>query len=162
MEMMKKCFLTMVLMTLFVRVSAQVYYYVEEGKDPYSTSAGMVLVLVRDNSGYLWLYGEDISLVQQNLMKNRDYYVNAFNNGGRTEDSVGFYLALGINKKTAKCYVCKIEKKLFTFNSWMYRDIALGLDFQTLILNADTSDPMYFQSYPVDTFIPRHSVDDLF
>ena len=65
---------------------AEIWYYIESGKSPESNE-GFANVLVRDNSGQLWLIRERKDEVKAKLSRNINYYVDSFNRGSHQEPS---------------------------------------------------------------------------
>lgn len=168
---MKKFFLSIVLALLSMTAHAEVWYYIQSGKSPESDE-GFAYVLVRDNSGQLWLAFQEVYVLKNNLLKNRDYYVDAFNRGSHQTfewltnrfvyDEHHIYCGgtrtfsrYALLERTAKCYIMKTTDGI---NS----SFALGLDYKTLIFRYDSVNPVYYTSIPVDRLIVRKSVDDLF
>lgn len=176
---MKKILLCAVMMLVCIVAQAEVYYYIESGTSPESSN-GSVQVIVKDNSGQLWILAyEDISSLRQNLLNNRNFYVDLFNKGShiepvRTLPFTGSYVAGGtyheniifngnkifhrmiLLEKTQKCYVLQSDYSFFN------KKDALSFDYKTLIHDCDKVSPSYYTSVPVDRFIVRRSVDDLF
>lgn len=167
---MKKFFLSIVLALLSMTAHAEIWYYIQSGKSPESNE-GFAYVLVRDNSGQLWLALQEVYILKNKLLKNRNYYADAFNRGSHqtfdclTNRSVynehNMYCAGGLiffryalSERTAKCYIMKSTE--FT------QPFALGLDYKTLIFRFMSVNPDYYTSVPVDRLIVRKSVDDLF
>lgn len=165
---MKKFFLSIVLALLSMTAHAEIWYYIQSGKSPESNE-GFAYVLVRDNTGQLWLALQEVYILKNNLLKNRNYYADAFNRGSHqtfdclTNRSVydEHHIYCGGNmtfcryvllERTAKCFIMKSTSTSF----------ALGLDYKTLIFQYNSVTPNYYTSIPVDRLIVRKSVDDLF
>lgn len=166
---MKKFFLSIVLVLLSVTAHAEIWYYIKSGTSPESNE-GSAYVLVRDNSGQLWLAFQYVYVLKNNLLKNRNYYVDAFNRGSHrifqfttsVYDEHRLYCygswsfsRYALSERTAKCYIMKST-------DGSNASFALGLDYKTLIFGYDSVNPAYYTSIPVDCFIVRKNVDDLF
>ena len=158
---------------------AQVYYYIPAGRSPEDYNGGWAYVdiVVRDTDGYLWYLSTQVETFKQNLLKNRDYYVDAFNNGSHTGGGStynGMYITISnpdkydenkiytkagcfermiIDEKTAKSYVLTCPHN---------GQAAISHDFETFVKDCNKVNPRYYTSVPVDRFIVRRSVDDLF
>lgn len=158
---------------------AEIWYYLPSGVSPESSNT-YVTVIIKDNSGQLWHYLEPISTLKQNLLNNRDYYIDAFNKGkyAQTEElaasglqiylkpsydknkmsspmlSGGWITRLIVLEKTQKTYVLE--------ESFSHHKYAFSFDFKTMVQNCDKVNPTYYTPVPVDRFIVRRSVDDLF
>ena len=64
-----------------------------------------------------------------------------------------------ILQRTQKSIVCKTS----TVNDWdISFKYAFSLDLKTMVHNPDNVNPLYYTSIPVDKFIVRRSIDDLF
>lgn len=84
---------------------AEIWYYIQSGKSPESNE-GFAYVLVRDNSGQLWLAFQEVYVLKNNLLKNRNYYVDAFNRG--SHQTVEWLTNRFVyDERTAKCYIMK-------------------------------------------------------
>lgn len=160
---------------------SEIWYYLESGHSPEESGQFVfVRIVIKDNSGQLWLYSESIDKIKQNLLNNRNYYIDAFNKGTYVQLSGGFILngkqiveptydknrmtshpmldtwlkRLIVSEKTEKCYVME--------NVSDHQKYAFSFDFETMIKNCDRVNPVYYTSVPVDRFIVRRSIDDLF
>ena len=186
---MKKLFLSIVLALLSMTAHAQIWYYIQSGCNV-ENYKGLVILVIRDGDGYLWTTTQGHKEIQNNLLKNQNYYINLFNNGilNGYHDKNGNPVAcrkgdyfspqgspyclicrhyqsfsrLDVEKKTSKCYVL--------YNAFLSkgdptrnrRRNALSLDYKTLIIDCQDANPIYYTSVPQERFIVRKSVDDLF
>lgn len=158
---------------------AQIWYYIPAGEST-ETFNGTVIIIIKDNGNNLWHIREDAYKLKNNLLKDNNYYSNAFNKskfqvtGGlksifgivtmdmgeeKTDYNVRvlnsmYFEKLALIQSTSKCYV---YKKAYTDIKY-----AISLDFNTFIDYPDTANPRYYVSCPVEKFIVRRSIDDLF
>ena len=172
---MKKLLLIITFLVMTIVAKAQVMYFILSGHSP-----------EENNSGQLWMCSSTyISTLKQNLLANRNYYVDAFNTGTHTipatylpfigtqisparydentivskHDTNLIFRRLIILQRTQKSIVCKTTKASDLDISFKY---AFSLDFKTMVQNPDNVNPLYHTSVPVDRFIVRRSIDDLF
>ena len=183
---MKKLFFIITFLVMSIIAKAQVMYFILSGHSPDENNLPISIV-VKDNSGQLWMCSSTyIVTVKQNLLANRNYYVDAFNTGSHTipskylpyyygtEKAVNrcdeniiwskqnynlIFRRLIILQRTQKSIVCESAKMSDGEFSFKY---AFSLDFKTMIDNPDRVNPLYHTSVPVDRFIERSSIDDLF
>lgn len=183
---MKKFFLSIVLALLSMTAHAEIWYYVQSGCNLENYN-GPVILVIRDNDGYLWTTTQGREQIQNNLLQNQNYYIDLFNTGvlNGYHDSNGNPVAsrkgdpfspqgspyllicrhfssfqrLDVEKKTSKCYVLYYA---FMDPTRTRRREALSLDYKTLIINCQDANPIYYTSVPQQRFIVRKSVDDLF
>lgn len=129
---MKKFFLSIVLALLSMTAHAEIWYYVQSGCNLENYN-GPVILVIRDNDGYLWTTTQGREQIQNNLLQNQNYYIDLFNTGilngyhdrngnpvaSRKGDPFSpqgspyclicryFYSfsRLNVEKKTSKCYV---------------------------------------------------------
>lgn len=153
---------------------AQIWYYIPAGEST-ETFSGMVFIVIKDNNDVLWHRDEYMNNFKKNLLKDNDYYINTFNKsdyatyGGTTlfgnfpkgvNYNVRSFSSVSFNKllweqTTSKCYVYKDAH----VPSIKY---AFSLDFNTVVHNPEEVNPSYYISCPVEKFIVRRSIDDLF
>ena len=165
--------------------NAQVLYFIPSGHSPEESNT-TVTIIVKDNSGQLWVSpNHSIISIKNNLLKNRDFYVEAFNNGThyipasyapfstvkiadakidenyiRTKYSDLYFHRLIVLQRTQKSIVCKYEfGSGFNVGSSKY---AFSLDLKKMVYDPDVVNPLHYTSFPVDRFIVRRSIDDLF
>ena len=182
---MKKLLLIITFLVMTIVAKAQVMYFIPSGHSPEENNISVDIV-VKDNSGQLWMCSSTyISTLKQNLLANRNYYVDAFNTGTHTipatyltfigtqisparydentilakHDTNLIFQRLIILQRTQKSIVCKTTKASDLGISFKY---AFSLDFKTMVQNPDNVNPLYHTSVPVDRFIVRRSIDDLF
>lgn len=183
---MKKIFALILVLTSFICANAQQWYYVDTETDPYTGTSPRVdnrhyvAVLVKDNAGDLWIYhnygfgghdDDDVRIMKTKIMKNRDYFVNAFNKGeydGKklwyqdnslkgigglySDGAATFYYKLKLVQQLTKCNIYDCDGLEF----------AIGLDYKTIIRDPNSSNPIYLKCYPIETFITHRNADDLF
>lgn len=181
---MKKLLLIITFLVMTIVAKAQVMYFISSGHSPEENNIS-VYIVVKDNSGQLWNTMVYINTLKKNLLANRNYYVDAFNTGTHTipatylpfigtQSSPARYdentivskhdtnLRFGrliILQRTQKSIVCKTS----TVNDWdISFKYAFSLDFKTMVQEPDEVNPSYYTSIPVDKFIVRRSIDDLF
>lgn len=194
---MKRFFSLLLLLPFVVCANAQVWYYVDSKTDiTTGTSSRPInrhytIVLVRDNSGVLWMCWEtgDDSINQVNRMKDAftlrsDFFVNAFNNskhgtkpGSSLRDWVtdynsprsyedrrlGAYALRGYFSFVKLKHIESLQKcKVYEYNHGARFRIAISHDYETVIKDPDSSSPCYFTSYSPEDFITHRSADDLF
>lgn len=158
---------------------SEVWYYLESGHSP-EESGIYGYIVIKDNSGQLWLYLESIHTLRQNLLNNRNYYIDAFNKGVYVQLSGGFIVngkqvlepTYDKNRITShpmlNTWLCRLIVSEKTKKSYVMEDgynhlkYAFSFDFKTMIKNCDRVYPTYYTSIPVDRFIVRRSIDDLF
>ena len=169
------------MLLISMTAKSEIWYYIDSGHSPEESNI-QVTIVIKDNSGQLWSYSEPISTLKQNLLNNRDYYIDAFNKGTHKIDdgyyssvfgkqllqptydenkilspmlrSYGFFARLIVLEKTEKSYVVE--------DSFSHGKIAFSFDFKTMVGGCDKVNPIYCTSVPVDRFIVRRSIDDLF
>lgn len=183
---MKKFFLSIVLALLSMTAHAEIWYYIQSGNEP-EAYIGPIIVVVRDNNGQLWRTDTALKNIQSILLriKNKNYYIDVFNSGivGGTWDRNGdpvavpngddpytryckhsvLFRRLDVEQRTSKCYV--LNQPYTRFNGqicYFEHKIALSLDYKTLVYNCEDAHPVYYTSVPIERFIVRKSVDDLF
>lgn len=162
----------------FLSIRAEIWYYIPAGESP-ETFNSMAFIVVKDNGGVLWYRYEDMNKFKNNLLKDNDYYINAFNKSdygvyggtvsyfgivsGNYPKSVNYnvreyssvtFNRLVLEQTASKCYVYKGADISIKY--------AFSLDFNTVVHNPEKVNPSYYISYPVEKFIVRRSVDDLF
>ena len=186
---MKKFFLSIVLALLSMTAHAEIWYYIQSGCNLENYN-GPVILVIRDNDGYLWTMYQGRESIQNNLLQNQNYYIDLFNNGilNGYHDKNGMPVAsrkgdpfsppgspyclicrdfysfsrLDVEKKTSKCYVLYDAFLCNGDPTRTKRRNALSLDFETLIHDCQNANPVYYTSVPQERFIVRKSVDDLF
>lgn len=175
-------FITFLVMTIVAK--AQVMYFIPSGHSPEENNI-YVDIVVKDNSGQLWKTTVWSGTLKNNLLANRNYYVDAFNTGTHTipatylpftgtqysparydeniivskHDTNLKFERLIILQRTQKSIVCKTSRVDIMAISDKY---AFSLDFKTMVQNPDKVNPSYYTSILVDRFIVRRSIDDLF
>lgn len=181
---MKKLLLIITFLVMTIVAKAQVMYFIPSGHSPEENNISVDIV-VKDNSGQLWKTMVYIVTLKKNLLANRNYYVDAFNTGTHTipatylpfigtqssparydentivskHDTNLIFQRLIILQRTQKSIVCKTS----TVNDWdISFKYAFSLDLKTMVHNPDNVNPLYYTSVPVDKFIVRRSIDDLF
>ncbi len=172
-KQMKKIFFSLVMLLISMTAKSEIWYYILSGHSPEESNI-TVDIVIKDNSGQLWRTFEDIQTFKQHLLNNRDYYIDAFNKGTHTGGGDPFFgvpsytdenqifspmiqyafSRLIFLKKTEKSYVLK-DSKIGT-------QYAFSFDFETMIQDCNRVNPVYHTSVPVDRFIVRRSIDDLF
>lgn len=171
---------------------AEIWYYIPSGKNPkefghFSSNGDWMYVIVRDNSGQFWIHCTDAWDFKNNLFKNTNYYLDAFNKGilwnGGNYDANGFprmdtphekvkyfidkdqlnkrtiFSRLIILDKTSKCTTSKCTDSYYFGVRGNY---AFSLDYKTMIKNYDSRYPKYYTCIPLQQFVERQSLDDLF
>lgn len=181
---MKKLLLIITFLVMTIVAKAQVMYFISSGHSPEENNIS-VYIVVKDNSGQLWNTMVYINTLKKNLLANRNYYVDAFNTGTHTipatylpfigtqssparydentivskHDTNLRFQRLIILQRTQKSIVCKTS----TVNDWdISFKYAFSLDFKTMVQDPDEVNLSYYTSIPVDKFIVRRSIDDLF
>lgn len=175
---MKKLLASLMLLLFSVGAMAQVWYYVPAGVDP-ETGEDLAVIIIKDTGGTLWIYDKSLGAVRNCFLKDNDFYVNAFNYSKIRKRGIGqtpdyntrvvthkgidiYFYKLECKSKNAKCYVYKHTSPNPFVRNYTHSDIAISLDFNTLVLFAETATPHYYTSTPEEKFIVRKSVDDLF
>lgn len=194
---MKRFFSLLLLLPFVVCANAQVWYYVDSKTDiTTGTSSRPInkhytIVLVRDDSGTLWMVwraGDD-SINAVNIMKDAftlrsDFFVNAFNNSKHgtkpgsslrdwvtdynsprsyTDERLGTYYLQGYFSFVKLKHIESLQKcKVYEYNHGARFRIAISHDYETVIKDPDSSSPCYFTSYSPEDFITHRSADDLF
>ena len=194
---MKRFFSLLLLLPFVICANAQVWYYVDSKTDiTTGTSSRPInrhytIVLVRDNSGVLWMCWEsgDDSLNQVNRMKDAftlrsDFFVNAFNNSKHgtkpgsslrdwvtdynsprsyTDERLGAFALRGYFSFVKLKHIESLQKcKVYEYSHGARFRIAISHDYKTVITDPDSSSPCYFTSYSPEDFITHKSADDLF
>lgn len=181
---MKKLLFIITFLVMTIVAKAQVMYFIPSGHSPEENNISVDIV-VKDNSGQLWRTMVHINTLKKNLLANRNYYVDAFNTGTHTipatylpfigtqisparydentilskHDKNLIFRRMIILQRTQKSIVCKTS----TDNDWVISfKYAFSLDFKTMVQDPDEVNPSYYTSIPVDRFIVRRSIDDLF
>lgn len=179
-KMKRFLFLLGIMIWGYFSTKAQIWYYIPAGNNPESFN-GLVTIIIKDTGGTLWHKQEWANKLKDNLLKDNDYYSNAFNKsefvvydaeyidspfGGKVrfkDRSVNYNLRsyssinferLNLIQTTSKCHVYEMTS--------INNRYAISLDFNTLISNPEKANPSYYVSCPVDKFIVRRSIDDLF
>lgn len=162
-----------------VYAKAQVWYYIPAGESS-ETFNGTVILIIKDNGNNLWHIRENANTLRNNLLQDNNYYSNAFNKskyvvtGGST--SIFGIVTMDMGKKktdyNSKVFNSKYFEKLALIEStskcYVYKKnyanikYAISLDFNTFIDNPEVANPHYYVSCPVEKFIVRRSIDDLF
>lgn len=177
-KQMKKIFFSLVMLLISMTAKSEIWYYLESGLSPEGND-GYVYVVIKDNSGQLWMHKELIGTLKQCLLDNQNHYIDAFNTGSHMsagsydfvyeafskpkyfEDRIFnyklkvYFSKLTILERTKKSYV--VEDKYSSYTKY-----AISFDFGTMIKDCDKVNPLYYTSIPVDRFIVRRSIDDLF
>lgn len=195
---MKRFFSLLLLLPFMVCANAQVWYYVDSKTDITTSTSSRPLnkhytiVLVRDNSGTLWMeweFGDDsldaVKKMKDAFTLNPDFYVNAFNNsehgtkpGSSLRDWVTDYNSPRSYKdnrlggtggwrnyfRFVKLkHIESLQKcKVYEYNQGAKFRVAISHDYKTVITDPDSSSPCYFTSYSPEDFITHKSADDLF
>lgn len=182
-QIMKKYLLSLVLALLSVTAHSEIWYYINSGHEP-ETYNGQVRIVIRDNNGQLWQEIFKADEVRNYLLRDRNFFINLFNSsivGGKHDANgypvtdpygkpyyrsyarFGYFHKLVVQKRTSKCNVLQ-EWYLNGLNGigCLPERIAISLDYKTYIYNCEVANPVYFVSVPVERFIVRKSVDDLF
>ena len=177
---MKKFLLLGIMIWGCFSAKAQIWYYIPAGKEAESFN-DLVTIIIKDTGGALWHRYEWANKLRDNLLKDNDYYSNAFNKSefvvykaeyidspfaGRVcikERSVNYNLRstssinferLNLTQTTSKCHVYEMTS--------IKKNYAISLDFNTLVSDPEKANPSYYISCPVEKFIVRRSIDDLF
>ena len=76
-------------MLMSIAATAEIWYYFPSGQSPESSGGvlEMVIIVIKDNSGQLWLIRERKDEVKAKLSRNINYYVDSFNRGSHQEPS---------------------------------------------------------------------------
>lgn len=61
-----------------IDVMAQIWYYIPAGKNAESFN-GVVCIIVKDNSGGIWLHKKESYFLKKNLLEDNNYCITAFN-----------------------------------------------------------------------------------
>ena len=166
---------------------AQIWYYIPAGESAESFN-GIVWIVIKNNDGGTWKHAIWANAIRQNLLKDNNYYINAFNNSDYVENldfspkgnSGGGFINWDVFKpkekyntdiRKSKKYSIQFDRLAFaqketkctvykdTYISTLY---AFSLDFKTMIIDPDKVNPSYYTSCSVKNFIVRKSIDDLF
>ena len=163
---MNKILFSLILMLMSIAAQAEIWYYIPAGQSP-KGGGGLenpVYIVIKDNNGQLWGTLETKTQFKEFVAENLNWYIEEFNSPQKDEWSdddhkcsqhFKDFWKISIKERTAKYFI------LFARN-WGRGKCALSLDFKTLIMNADKEVPCYYQSVPIERFVVRRNVDDLF
>ena len=146
---MKKLFFIITFLVLPIIAKAQVMYFILSGHSPDENNVDAF------NTGthtipatYLPFIGTQSSPARydENIIVAK-------------HDNSLIFNRLIILQRTQKSIVCKTTTANGLGISFKY---AFSLDFKTMVQNPDAVNPLYHTSIPVDRFVVRRSIDDLF
>lgn len=181
---MKRILFVLVFLVAFIEVKADIWYYIQSGHSPEESNA-TVHIVIKDNSGQLWMVGDlTTTNVKSCLLKNRNFYIDTFNQGTHVEPTQYSVFGTKINdatyrenmvftkysdlifyrlivlERTQKSFVCKKDYSGSGF--LLNQKYAFSLDFKTMVEKPDAISPLYYTAISVDKFIVRRNIDDLF
>ena len=179
---MNKVLFSLILMLMSIAAKAEIWYYLPSGQSPESSGGvlEMVIIVIKDNSGQLWLIRERKDEVKAKLSRNINYYVDSFNRGSHQEPSRQAWDSYVPPFMTPPVIQGEYnENKIFSGNLTFYKKkvlektgkcivvddgsnkLAISLDYKTLVVMYIGSH-RYYSSIPGERFVVRRNVDDYF